>query len=83
MFFFLANGNGPSVGLYLPLFAISQRLPCGAVTKGAASGGKRCTSFGFGFRLGFGGFGSDVRLRYTSVDLVRIFGFGSAGKVQT
>ena len=49
------------------------------MTKGAAYGGKRCTSFGFGSRLDF----VSLRLgRYASVDSVRIFGFGSAGKVR-
>ena len=42
MFFFLANGNGPSVGLKPPLFAITQRLPRGAETKAAwRSGSER------------------------------------------
>ena len=31
----------------------------------------------------FGEFGLDVRLHFASVDSVRIFGFGSAGKVRT
>ena len=60
-------------------FATLQRLSCGAVTKGAAYGEKRCTSFGFDSRLDF----VSLRLgRYASVDSVRIFGFSSAGKVR-
>ena len=63
------------MGLYPPLFATSQQLPCGAVTSSTAPGRKRCTSFGFGSHLRF------VSLRWIQfgrsalVDLVQIFGF--------
>ena len=68
------------MGLYPPLFATSQQLPCGAVTSSTAPGRKRCTSFGFSSHLRFvslrwiqfgrsalfrfGGFGSDIRLQF-------------------
>ena len=64
--FFSCEWKWTKQGFILAIICNVATTSCGAVTKGADPGRKRCTSFGFGSPLSFSGFGSDVRLRFAS-----------------